>query len=149
MKNIFLFITIVLLSISCSIDVNSGIGGDIHVGNDTFFSPPSWIQGSWSGTFVNSNNVTVSKAYSFTQNDFIANSVSYNERINILSTTYLNRTEQITPSNYQITILHLSVNKDVYHFQYVSDSEINCKHESGTVDDWSNRVIENYSLISN
>ena len=124
-KKLSLVFTILLFACSKS-------GGDIWNSDytpstKTYFSPPSWIQGVWVDDNIN---------LKFTNNDFIVRSVSYNERINFLSTKYLNCTEQKSSSNYKITILHLSINQDIYDFEFVSDIVITCRYESGTVDDW-------------
>lgn len=134
-----------LFSTSCSVDVSGAFDGT-PIRNDTYFTPPIWIQGEWAGEYVNIYGTTISKNFRFTQNDFIANGISLNERINAISTEYLSDTEQITNTNYIVTILHLSINKDIYNFKYVSNSEITCTYESGVLNDWDNREIENYIL---
>ncbi|WP_372792679.1 hypothetical protein [Lutibacter sp.] len=146
MKRLGLIIMALLFLISCSVDV-SGIFDVSPIRNDTYFTPPIWIQGEWAGEYVNIYGTKVLKDFRFTQNDFIANGISYNERINAISTTYLSATEQITNTNYKITIMHLSINKDIYDFKYISNSEITCIYESGVLDDWDNRNIENYILL--
>jgi len=103
----------------------------------TYFNPPTWIQGTWLGG---------GKTIKFTSNDFIIGNVSYNERINLLGTKYLSSNEQTTSTTYKITIRHLSVNIDIYSFEFVSTSEIKCRYESGTEEDWDNRTIEEYVL---
>ena len=134
-KKLSLVFTILLFACSKS-------GGDIWNSDytpstKTYFSPPSWIQGVWVDENIN---------LKFTNNDFIVRNVSYNERINFLSTKYLNCTEHKSTTNYKLTILHLSVNIDIYNFEYVSNSEVNCIYESGTEDNWDNRIIENFTL---
>jgi hypothetical protein len=116
-----------------------GWDGTISPSNSdrTYFNPPTWIQGTWNGENIN---------IKLTDNDFILNNVSYNERINILSTKYLNCSEQTTSTTYKITITHLSVNIDVYSFEHVSDLEVNCRLESGTDDNWDNRIIKDFTL---
>lgn len=146
MKRLGLIIMALLFSTSCSVDVGGAFDGS-PIRNDTYFTPPIWIQGEWAGDYVNIYGTKVSKGFRFTQNDFIANGISLNERINTISTKYLSDTEQITNTNYKITILHLSINKDIYDFKYVSNSEITCIYESGVIDDWENRDIENYILL--
>ncbi|PKP28336.1 MAG: hypothetical protein CVU01_04400 [Bacteroidetes bacterium HGW-Bacteroidetes-18] len=145
MKSLGLIIIALLFSTSCSVDVSGAFDGT-PIRNDTYFTPPIWIQGEWAGEYVNIYGTTISKDFRFTQNDFIANGISLNERINALSTEYLSDTEQITNTNYIVTILHLSINKDIYNFKYVSNSEITCTYESGVLNDWDNREIENYIL---
>ena len=141
-----LYSSLLLFLLGCS--VNPSWDGEINPSNKTYFSPPTWIQGIWENENNNYNN------FKFTNNDFIikynlttTHGVSYNERINWLSTEFLSCTEQTTTTIYEITILHLSVNIDVYTFEYVSNSEVSCRYESGTEDDWDNRIIENYTLI--
>lgn len=144
MKKTGLILVAFIILISCSADVG-GVFDDIAVGDNTYFKPPGWIQGAWSD-----GDVT---GFKFTSNDFIIKytggreGVSYNERINFLSTKFLSATEQISTTNYKVSILHLSINKDIYDFKYVSDSEISCTYESGSLDDWTNRTIENYILF--
>ena len=146
MKRLGLIILALLFSISCSVDVSGAFDG-APIRNDTYFTPPAWIQGEWAGEYENIYGTMVLKNFIFTQKDFIANGISLNERINAISTKYLSDTEQITTTAYKITMLHLSINKDIYDFKYVSNSEITCTYESGTIDNWDNRVIENYILL--
>lgn len=146
MKRLGLIIVVFLFSTSCSVDVSGAFDGS-PIRNDSYFTPPIWIQGEWAGEYVNINGTKVLKDFRFTQNDFIANGISYNERINAISTKYLSDTEQITNTNYKIIILHLSINKVIYDFKYVSNSEITCIYESGVLDDWDNRDIEYYILF--
>lgn len=158
MKKLGLIITVFLCSISCY----NGAGLDLWTDdnspskNDTYFTPPSWIQGIWGDENYNENGIINFEAFKFSQNDFIVNyyrfsndegGVSLNERINLLSTKYLKATEQISSTNYKITILHLSINQDIYDFKYTSNTEITCTHESGTLENWSNRVVKNYTLF--
>jgi len=141
MKNkLVLYFSALLFLLSCSADVGDIWNNEYNPSSKTYFSPPTWIQGEWrdhDNSYAN---------FKFTKNDFIVRNVSYNERINFLSTKYLNCTERKSSTNYKITILHLSTNQDIYDFEYVSESRITCLYESGTVDDWDNRIIENYTL---
>ncbi len=66
-----------LFLISCSVDV-SGIFDGSPIRNDTYFTPPIWIQGEWAGEYVNIYGTKVLKDFRFTQNDFITNGISYN-----------------------------------------------------------------------
>ena len=139
-NNIVLYFSILLVLFSCSTDVGDIWNSDYNPSDKTYFSPPNWIQGDWADNNDNYNT------FKFTTNDFIVRGVSYNERINILSTKYLSCTEDKSVNNYQVRILHLSVNIDFYDFKFVSDSEISCTFESGREDDWNNRVVENFTL---
>ena len=133
---------LMILSAACSPDISWD--GTITPSNKTYFSPPGWIQGVWAEDIINYHG------FKFTNNDFIVSydysigvGVSYNERINILSTENLSCTEQISASNYVVTILHLSTNTFVYNFKYVTDNEISCHYEA---DEWGEIIIEDYIL---
>ena len=144
MKNLgILTITITLFFLNCSNTVNWD--GNIEPSNNTYFSPPSWIQGEWS------NNENQYYTFKFTNNDFIINydsstgiGVSYNERINILGTTNLSASERITSTSYSITILHLKTNTTIYSFDKISENEISCYFEQ---DEWGEITIEDYLLF--
>lgn len=142
MSKICLFIIALLLSFSCSVD---GVGlGEIHVGNDTFFSPPMWIQGDWLGTYtLNGNNG--SDSFKFTINNFIARGINYNERINVVSVKYFTPTVQISATNYSINLKAI-LYTEKYNFSRISESEMSCVFERGDNDNWNNRVIINYTL---
>jgi len=135
-----LYFSFLLFLFGCSSDAGDIWNYEYNSSTKTYFSPPVWIQGEWDDDNNNYNK------FEFTNNDFIVRNVSYNERINFLSTKYLNCTEHKSTTNYKLTILHLSVNIDIYNFEYVSNSEVNCIYESGTEDNWDNRIIENYTL---
>lgn len=129
MKRIIYFLVVVFL-ISCSSDVSPGWDGTIEPGNKTYFNPPSWIQGVW----INEDNSYYN--VKFTSSDFIihydeqSGGVSYNERINLLGTEYLNCKEVKSTNRYEITITHLSTNITVWDFTFISESEIHCDYES-------------------
>jgi len=138
MRKICLFIIALLLSFSCSKD------GD-GVGNDTFFSPPTWIQGEWEANGIDSNGNTHTEVFIFTQNNLIAQGINYNERINWVSEKYFTPTEQISTTNYKINLDGIGFTV-IYNFSKISDYEINCVYERGENNDWSNRIIINYTL---
>ena len=144
LKHALLSVLMVFL-VACSPNLDLGWDGTIDPpSSKTYFSPPGWIQGVWA------EDITNYHGFKFTNNDFmvhydysIGNGVSYNERINILSTKYLSCTEQISSTNYVVTLLHLSTNTFVYNFKYVSDNEISCHYEE---DEWGEIIIEDYTL---
>ena len=133
---------IILLVFGCDIDGLWG-GGSSSNSNKTHFSPPNWIQGVWADEAINYHG------FKFTKNDFIVHydytydyGISYNSRINLISHS-LSATEQISSSEYHITILHLSTNTTDYNFTKVSDNEINCHYKEIR---WGEETIEDYSL---
>ncbi len=140
-----LFSLIIFLIFGCSQSVDLGWNEPFPQSNKTYFSPPSWIQGVWKDQAINYHG------FKFTDNDFVITydtstgfGVSYNERINILGTKYLSSTEQISSTEYQITILHLSTNTFDYNFKKVSENEISCHYESN---EWDEITIEDYTLF--
>ena len=135
-----LYSVILVFMFGCSPDI--GWDGTFIPSNKTYFLPPSWIQGVWTDQEYH--------GFNFTNNDFIVSydytsghGVSYNERINILSTKFLSCTEQFEPTEYHITILLLSFNTRDYNFKKVSENEIICHYESNIYDEIT---IEDYSL---
>ncbi len=143
MKRLGLIIIALLFWTSCSVDV-SGAFDDAPIRHDTFFSPPAWIQGEWVGEYtINGNNG--SDSFKFTQDNFIVRGIDYNERINFVSEKYFTPTEQISTTNYTINLKAILFT-EIYNFSYISESEVSCVYERGDNDDWSNRVIINYTL---
>ncbi len=139
-----LFSLIILFIFGCSRSIDLGWDGTITPSDKTYFSPPSWIQGVWANSAFNQHR------FKFTKNDFIVkydisygSGVSYNERINILGTENLRATEQISLTEYRITIHHLSTNTFDYIFQKVSENKINCHYESN---EWDEVIIEDFTL---
>ena len=109
----------------------------IDIGDKTFFNPPSWIQGVW----INEGNSYYNME--FTNNNFLIRGVSYNERINSLSTEFLSSKEVVTSGKYKVTITHLTDNITVYNFTFVSDDEILCNYDAI---DWGERTVEVFTL---
>ena len=139
-----LFSIMILFLFGCSRSVDLGWNEPFPQSDKTYFSPPSWIQGVWA------NNAISYHRFKFTDNDFIVHydisygtGVSYNERINILGTAYLSATEQISSTEYRITILHLSSNTFDYNFKKVSENEISCHYEAN---EWDEVTIEDFTL---
>ena len=121
-----LFSLVILFLFGCSRSIDLGWNEPFPQSGKTYFSPPTWIQGVWENNAVNFYD------FKFTTNDFIikydtstGHGVSYNERINILGTQHLSATEQISSTEYHITILHLTTNTTDYNFTKVSQNEIN------------------------
>ena len=124
MRKICLFIIAFLLLFSCSKD-----GDDIHGGKDTFFSPPIWIQGEWIITSEEHFSNPNLRGLEFTNNDFIfvydGYSESQNSFINNVNSPVVYATEQISATNYIIS-MHYILSTGVYNFTQNSDSEISC-----------------------
>ena len=140
-KLISLLIFTISLNSGCSGSYDLWSGSDFSDSDETHFSPPSWIQGTWVGWVRD-----YTRTFEFTEDDFIVDEVvRYNERLNTLRPEYLNATEQISTNTYQITI-HAIFSIKIYHFVYVSDTEVSCTYESGDEDDWVNRDIEDIIL---
>ncbi len=140
-----LFPIIILFIFGCSRSVDLDWNDTITPSDKTYFSPPSWIHGIWAEDVVNYH------VFKFTTNDFIVTfdyssgyGVSYNERINILGTEHLSATEQISSTEYRITILHLSTNTFDYIFKKVFDNEISCHYVSN---EWDKITNEDYTLF--
>ena len=143
MKRFDFIIMVLLFLTSCSVDT-SGIFDNPPIRNDTYFTPPAWIQGEWVGKYTfNGNNG--SDSFKFTQNNFIARSIEYNERINWVAEKYFTPTEQISTINYNIKLEGIAV-AEIYNFSRISESEITCVFERGDTDDWNNRIVINYTL---
>lgn len=131
-----LILFVFLFLISCSGPTLSW-NDPIDIGDKTFFHPPSWIQGVW----INEDNSYYNME--FTNNDFVIRGVSYNERINILSTEFLSSKEVVTSGKYKVTITHLTDNITVYIFTFVTDDEILCNYDAI---DWGERTVEVFTL---
>jgi len=122
MRKICLFIIALLLSFSCSKD------GD-GVGNDTFFSPPTWIQGEW--VLISSQSYSLPNGMEFTKDDFITiynnpdgiYRESQNWFFGVGTRTLPPPNEQFSTNNYVI-ICHYVMTDNIYDFTYISDSEI-------------------------
>lgn len=129
MRKICLFIITLLLSFSCS--------KDSDVGNDTFFSPPTWIQGEWIITSEEHFSIPNLTGLEFTNNDFIMVYDEYSQSENWFLNTVTNpavyATEQISTTNYIIS-MHYILNTQVYNFTQNSDSEISCSYKSERYD---------------
>jgi len=134
---------VLLFLTSCSVDT-SGIFDNPPIRNDTYFTPPAWIQGEWVGkyTFNGNNN---SDSFKFTKDNFIVSGVNYNERINYVSEKYFTPTEHITLTNYTINLKAI-LYTEICNFSRISESEITCVFERGDTDDWNNRIVINYTL---
>jgi len=131
-----LILFVFLFFISCSGPTLSW-NDPIDIGDKTFFNPPSWIQGEW----INEDNSYYNME--FTNNNFLIRGVSYNERINSLSTEFLNSKEVVTSGKYKVTITHLTDNITVYNFTFVTNDEILCNYDAI---DWGERTVEVFTL---
>lgn len=138
MRKFCLYMVTLLFLFSCS---NEEDGSDnIPTNKDTFFSPPTWIQGEWmiiSEEHFSNPNLSGLK---FTNNDFI---LVYDDRyesqnwfINKVNSPAVYATEQISTTNYIIS-MHYILATEVYNFTPNSDSEISCIFK---FDDESNRI---------
>lgn len=127
MRKICFFIIGLLLLFSCSKD-GDGLN-DVHVGNDTFFSPPAWIQGEWIITSEEHFGISNIKGLKFTNNDFIMVYDEYSESqnwfINKVNSPAVYATEQISATKYIIS-MHYILSTEVYNFSQKSDFEISC-----------------------
>jgi len=133
MRNILIFL-LLLFSISCSSPFGDGT---IEPDNKTYFHPPTWIQGVW----INEGNSYYNME--FTKNDFVIRSVSYNERINILSTEFLNCKEEKSTNKYKVTITHLTDNITIYDFTRIAEDEVHCDYDA-TIN--GERTLEVFTL---
>ena len=131
-----LILFVFLFFISCSGPTLSW-NDPIDIGDKTFFNPPSWIQGAW----INEDNSYYNME--FTNNNFLIRGVSYNERINSLSTEFLSSKEVVTYGKYKVTITHLTENITVYNFTFVTDDEILCNYDAI---DWGEKTVEVFTL---
>ena len=101
MNKIFQILTIILLLLACS---NDTVNKD-----ETYFSPPNWIQGEWiwenEGGLPNPNIV----ALEFAKTDFILVYKDYKESqnsfINSVNSTGVYSSEEISTNIYKISIL--------------------------------------------
>ena len=149
MKTKYILISlIILLAFGCTPSFD-GLRDESSSNSDkTYFSPPNWIQGVWAETGI------IHKGFKFTKNDFIIQynyttyiGTSLNDRINILGTKSLRATEQISSTEYHITIFRIislsTTNTTDYNFTKVSDNEINCHYKQIL---WGEETIGDYSL---
>jgi len=116
-----ILIVLVLVFSSC---VDSSDYGEREVGNETYFNPPTWIQGVW----INETNTY--EGFKFTKNDFIigyydgSNGVSFNQRINDHGQDRMSCKEEISSKKYKITENGITGRIRVYDFISISDNEV-------------------------
>ena len=145
-----LYSVILILLFSCtpSFDLSGMWGENQPPLNETYFSPPSWIQGIWA------EDKDGYEGFKFTQDNFYASfdytsnyGLNWNQRINNENRylNFINCTEQISSSEYHIKIIYTKITKTIdYHFTKVSENKISCHYE---LNEDGEVTIEAYSLI--
>lgn len=123
MKKILLFVSAVILSVSCSSDDNESNNSSTYI-----ITPPEWIQGTWLREFDSS------VGYKFTTNDFCQILPMSNncwktqiENANSLSSpeSYkLKVTQETSDSNYSISMGNYGSQSFKFIFRKKSNNEI-------------------------